>query len=163
MLYFGRGESNCINRIVKCTNCGFFFSFSVWAVVSMLPTAAICASISQTSNSPFHTLCFQKVVRKTPPRKLKAHLMMSLFDCCSSFVHCRAGGSTCAIGDTWQSVRAKVCYEVTHNYPVVALWTPAQPHTYSTGCTMTLCLLEVTGNDRSDLETEIRHQCKGQL
>lgn len=125
----------------------------------MLPAAAICASISQTSNSPFHTLCFQKVVMRTPPRKLKIHLMISLFDCCSSFGHCRACSSTCAIGDTWQSVWAKVGYGVTHNYPaaaVVAVRTPAQPRTYSTGCTRTLCLLGVAGNDRNNLETEIR-------
>lgn len=72
MLHFGRGESNPINRTVKCTNCNFHLPppFSVSAVLSMLPAAAICVSISQTSSSLFHTLCFQKAVTKTPPGKL---------------------------------------------------------------------------------------------
>lgn len=41
-----------------------------------------------------------------------------------------------------------------------AVWTPAQPHTYSM---RTLCLLGVAGSDRSVPETGIRHQCQGQL
>lgn len=45
----------------------------------MLPAATISASISQTSDSPFHTLCCQKVVMKTPPRRLK--ITLAIFSC----------------------------------------------------------------------------------
>lgn len=117
--------------------------------------------VTSSSNSPFHAPCFQKVVMEPPPRKLKIHLMVSL-----------TAATPLAIAE---QVAALVLLVIPGSQfeqrqgmglPTTTLWLlcgPQHSHVPTPWGARGLCLLRVAGNDISDLETEIRHQCKGQL
>lgn len=127
----------------------------------MLPAAAISVSISQASDSPFHTLCFQKVVTKTPPRKLK--ITLCIFSCLTApsplaIAERVARCVPLAIPGSWCEQRWGM------GLPTATPWWLCGPqHSHTLIPRGLSCLLGVAGKDRSDLQTEIRCQCKGQL